>query len=316
MSLYLQLTYNCNLRCRHCYLSSRLGHSEEFHFTNEILAFLGRHKAINRVVIHGGEPVMAGFEKVKDLIKALPPDKRVSFQTNLIAIPERLLDSWADLFLKHTGGRIGTSMDVYRSDWFDFWRERVIGLIEKGVKITVLVTLAEGNTSFYWKLFDFCIKNGIRIKFQFEYRPSYSKSYTEKIRSLTDWLFERAVSVYSKSETLYKMFSISKKVCTDTFTVSPDGYLYMCPTLSWSDKFRIGHISDQYLRIDDSDPYKYLIAYYKYAASVCDKDCWNECFGGCPATVLYGFFRGIKRLDSYCDIKKRLIRRIRDVSCS
>jgi len=315
MGLYLQLTYRCNLRCGHCYLKPKLNNGNEaFKYEDDVLRFLSHYRGIKRITIHGGEPVLFGLDRVKHISQKISSldNVKIHFQTNLLSIKEEEIEDWVDYWKLFTNSRIGTSMDVYRNQYYRTWKEHVKIVKESSINITVLVTVEPHSEDFYKELIDFCLDNAIRIKFQYRYRESYEPEYIESIRKLVTELFDYITGTMKfNSNDLYKMFSLRKMVCTDTFTVSPDGSLYMCPTLSYTDMSKVGHIAEM-PDIKNAPIYKYLINYYKLASDRCSPDCWQVCYGGCPANALGRYLSGVKELDPYCSVKQSLIRRIKE----
>jgi uncharacterized protein len=114
----------CNLACDHCYVYEAVDQSwldqprsmspgTVAVVAERIARYAERHHLDTvEVVLHGGEPLLLGFDPMKQLIaelkRAITPvtRPRLGLQTNGVRLDQR----WADLFLAE-GVRIGISLD-------------------------------------------------------------------------------------------------------------------------------------------------------------------------------------------------------------
>ena len=126
--IVLKLHSRCNLSCAYCYVYNSadqswrnqpitLSQSTRARIAERIGEHARRHRlpAIS-VVLHGGEPLLAGHDGVADTLAeiraAVPPETRVRFgaQTNGVLIDERFLQ----IFHQY-GVRVGVSLDGDRA---------------------------------------------------------------------------------------------------------------------------------------------------------------------------------------------------------
>lgn len=118
----IELTFKCNTQCEYCYLRENRNDffSKEMDFLtfkrviDSIVAnYLIENKEDVKIVLHGGEPLLLGFEKIKKFIEYMDfifekysVNREVSLQTNGILLNEQMID-----LLKSHNISIGLSYD-------------------------------------------------------------------------------------------------------------------------------------------------------------------------------------------------------------
>lgn len=97
--IILSLTSDCNLKCIGCYANKRSEDCDVIKIMKG-LNILMRRYSINRIIFHGGEPLIIGkekFEEIVNFIRHIKSDIRLSIQTNATLIDEE----WIEIFKKY-----------------------------------------------------------------------------------------------------------------------------------------------------------------------------------------------------------------------
>jgi uncharacterized protein len=118
----LKVHQRCNLACDYCYVYEHADQSWRERVTvmpgrvvEAAARRIGEHAAAHgldrvRVVLHGGEPLLAGRDRLRSIVDtlraALPCPATVTLQTNGTLLDEATLDS-----LRDAGVRVGVSLD-------------------------------------------------------------------------------------------------------------------------------------------------------------------------------------------------------------
>jgi uncharacterized protein len=106
-TVLIKIASRCNINCRYCYVYN-MGDSGWANMPNQIsyettVALAKSLRELSQVqsrpfavVLHGGEPLLLGLIKLRQLIfslrNALPPERAISIQTNGILLTEEILD--------------------------------------------------------------------------------------------------------------------------------------------------------------------------------------------------------------------------------
>lgn len=117
IQIYLKTTETCQLDCKHCFTSGSKG-KRIFFNPDKTLNFFHRlkrdapHVNSARIMFHGGEPMLAPLDHMRDIHKHtlnLFPDTSYGIQTNLVyKLDDARRQFFYDLFLEHG---FGTSWD-------------------------------------------------------------------------------------------------------------------------------------------------------------------------------------------------------------
>lgn len=170
-SASLDITYRCNLKCRHCFNRSGEIVSEDelsdFELAN-IASQLG-NLALDSVCLCGGEPLLR-FAILPDLIKLLKRKNRntvVSMVTNGTLLTQNKIDA-----LKNAGlDRIQFSIDGISDESYDYVRktngllDRAISMLEacvaSGLEVMVASLPHQANYSEFNQIIDFCVSRRV-----------------------------------------------------------------------------------------------------------------------------------------------------------
>ena len=170
--LFIQLTGNCNLKCRHCFLG---GSAQENNFYNykritKVVDEAVKH-GISRIDFTGGEITTITFlDKLISYLDSKPI--QYIFFTNLAFVDKKILNSMA----KAIGlARIITSIDYFTAAKHDSFRGKkgafestyhnVIELYKKGINITINTMVLKDNHEDIKKMIDYFIPMGIGMHF-------------------------------------------------------------------------------------------------------------------------------------------------------
>ncbi len=147
VQIYLKTTETCNLNCSHCFTSGKNG--AKVYFNPEktlgfIEKFFEKRGSDNcRILLHGGEPLLAPTKDINQVIDAISkkyPKVELGIQTNLVFPLSNNKLEILDRFLD-----IGTSWDHnIRFNNFQqmiLWEKNVKKLIEIGKQVSVMISL-------------------------------------------------------------------------------------------------------------------------------------------------------------------------------
>ena len=305
--LYLYVTNECNLRCKHCYVGNeRLNKSEYFTLdkAKEVMDFFKITYGHDKLYILGGEPTRhPKLDKIVDY--ALESDYSVTISSNgdfeddiYEKIPPQKLAS-INFSLESSRREVHTKIRG-RKDNYDKVIENIQKASEKGYQVRVMCTISENNVDGAFDLIPFLANMGVKTLSYHNLgltgnakanlvplSPQRWMSFCKELESLPP---NPQISVYYpptfiKDTELIKYFDRGYGGCParalDRPHVYPNGTVYLCPLLMDDDrhfaKFENGKL------ILNTDQSSELNAYLKT-----DKICLGcsqskMCGGGCPA---------------------------------
>lgn len=344
MLIYLIMTHACNLNCLHCYAASVNGDRESVR-KPEVLpieaveAFIEVLKQTDAYreeqgkfafIFHGGEPLLVGEDRIIQVCEAIkkkvPCHGKFEFQlqTNLTLVK----DSTVDLIENYFDGFVGTSFDPgirqLGGSYLKFkfiWERNVRFLVERGVHITVNVTLA-GETGRCIKRFHSIVTylkslgiNNIHIeRFLLQGRGVLHKDrlyvsdddYFIFMHTLLDWYMDYLIRWYrkgsKKEEALFinpldQMLYLAKfnkgascfagDCMGNTLALDCNGDVYSCPAFVFSGKeFSFGNVFRDSAEDIFFNP-KRLQSITEQVFSGCEGcDYSHLCHRGCPRQPL------------------------------
>lgn len=161
-----EITYDCNLRCSHCYNAENLSRHQGEMTTDQSLEALYKLRdfGASKLKIGGGEPLMRkDFFDVFNYAKSLGYE--VNFSSNgILVLPNmrRLVDSGVDK-MQISLDNVGEKHDNIRNygGLHKIVEESVKKLNENGVKINIATTLMRSNLNDLEEIFNFCRENKI-----------------------------------------------------------------------------------------------------------------------------------------------------------
>jgi radical SAM protein with 4Fe4S-binding SPASM domain len=158
LQFYVRTAENCNLNCKHCFTSGMNGDSSIFSSekTSAYISNLTRTFKVKnfRVILHGGEPLLAPVQELSDFIDLLleiPSFSSIGIQTNLAyELTNQKLNFFDKYFLEYG---IGTSWDAdLRFGKIDFknknktlklWESNVKKLTNRGHNLTLAISISK-----------------------------------------------------------------------------------------------------------------------------------------------------------------------------
>ncbi len=165
--VFWNLTYNCNLRCLHCYINAAPGRGGELGLEEKlrIAEMLWEH-GVPHVVLSGGEPLVAkGFWGVAGRIAEMGRPT-MSLSTNGTLIYGKVASRLAELGFKY----VGVSIDSVRPEVHDRFRgasgafEQAIrgirSLLDHGIPVGLRTTVTKWNVVEVPEIVDFTARIG------------------------------------------------------------------------------------------------------------------------------------------------------------
>ena len=146
VTFYVKMSESCNLQCDHCSnaFNSNINASIDIDQTIAFIRSLNGRYLSAHFILTGGEPTIAGIDKLKDFVlkNNAFKDQTYSIQTNLVynLTPQHL--DFFDLICKDYG--LGTSFDGplrFKKESDKKRWERNVLFLSKKYKITVLVSI-------------------------------------------------------------------------------------------------------------------------------------------------------------------------------
>jgi len=294
----LNLTTDCNMRCKYCYASA--GDYQSYMSYETALKIIEELRRINdykrvKVLFHGGEPLLC-YNVIKRIIehyKELNLQSSLDYyiQTNCILLTDDKIK-----FFKENDVKISISIDGNTiasnkcrvlengKNSITYIKKAIKLLNENNVQINALAVLNKYNYDKVDKIIDFYVKNNI-YDFSFNYfikggrgnKNSYLSLSNEEVFEATKMIIDKIEEYYKKGIMLneknvyyiVKMFKTHKKqyMCANSpcgaglniFGVTPFGDIFPCDDLSSVSKFLLGNINDKPLdQILESDIVKYF----------------------------------------------------------
>jgi radical SAM protein with 4Fe4S-binding SPASM domain len=137
--LYLNVTRQCNIHCRRCYLTEENRRSAE-KMPISFVQILGddyyRSADEILVIVQGGEATILGESYLNELcaaVKEVSPRARITAVVNLYHLPAWLLD----ISQKHFGGRFETTFAMSEKTNLTGWREGYLDRFTQNLKALV-----------------------------------------------------------------------------------------------------------------------------------------------------------------------------------
>ncbi|GAQ93907.1 radical SAM additional 4Fe4S-binding SPASM domain-containing protein [Thermodesulfovibrio aggregans] len=144
--LELQITNQCNLRCKHCFVDRDTVHNLRFEKIQKILKEFEQMQGL-RVLITGGEPLMhPEFEKINDFIKELPI-RKILF-TNGVLLNDNILKKLnvEEIQISLDGMKKGHEI-LRGKGTFDKTIEAIKKAADYGFQVSVATVIHKGNVA-------------------------------------------------------------------------------------------------------------------------------------------------------------------------
>ena len=283
----LNLTTDCNMRCKYCYASA--GDYQSYMTKETAIKTVKGLKEINndgkiKILFHGGEPLLC-FDVIKEVISFCEANYKKEdvdyyIQTNCV-----LLDKEVIAYLKEKDVKISISIDgcdcnsnecrilANGQNSFDIIKKAIDEMNRQNVMINCLAVLNEKNYNDVENIIDFFVENKV-YNFSFNYFIKGGRGNENSYLALTnDKLFETTKKIINKLEEYYKkgillneknVFYLVKSIATskklymcanspcgaglNIFGITPSGEIYPCDDLSSQKQFCLGNINEKHLK--------------------------------------------------------------------
>lgn len=259
-TIYIKLTNDCNLHCRHCY--NAMMHNRQYmdddtleSSISAIRNFSNTHPDdIIDVQLHGGEPLLYDLEGLAHVVSSLQCEKiRFGITSNLVKtdIDDKYIEFFRTIRPDGTTPLVTTSWDKdirFGKTDEDTWSENVKKLINGGIKVQPIVCVTNllvknGPEDL------FCHMNGLGIRnLNFErltFTGRASDGYLVPTnREIDDWLyaayilnqeFKFSIPIFDSVESSVNGFLLgcrARRCMKTVITINPDGTLAACPNTS------------------------------------------------------------------------------------
>lgn len=309
LQIYVKTTETCNLNCDHCFTSGSQGKKIYFN-PEQTLSFVRELATLPstqnlRLVLHGGEPMLAPIEDLQRFIagsKELEKVTSYGIQTNLVytLTPERL-SFLNETFLEYGIGtswdadlRFGKLRENTDSSQLKIWEENVKVLVKNGHNLTLMVCLSQYLLENYSpnEIIEYAIDLGFKhILFERITNDGHAKTHSNIFPSnkqLDAWLlnmFEQTLEhqyfekinnmLLSELAQAFIQRSHTANRCRNCelhlFTINADGNLSGCPNSATSNIF--GHISK---------PLQSLLTSTNRIGAICKEKIRHDICATCP----------------------------------
>lgn len=295
ISLYVKLTGECNIRCEHCYIKDYKGFMSE-EVLDKASEYFGKYKD-KIVILHGGEPTLAGKEMIRRAVEKFKPYSYIGIQTNL----HYDIKPWIDFFAENFE-MIGTSLDKSRNKEILF--ENIKVLREKGLQVNVNVVITDDYIDSFVNN-DLKFLEDYKVSFRLEaykivprMRELNYLNYLKLAHSLKNHPLnfhanpESAINCLPNSE-IYNSFVDGGNCARYLRVLEVDGEVYICPNFAGYKHLSIGNVMDD--NFDDSvnnKTYGYRMFYEREKRLLMNGSCgacevYDKCRSGCVSNVYF-----------------------------
>ena len=334
----LEITQQCNLRCRHCYLSAGNVAADELS-TEALKELLASVKAMGgiSVAFGGGEPLMR--DDCLELLRyATDLGLLISLGTNGTLIDRPMAKAIAQIPLKvqvSLDGATAPTHDRIRGKGnFELAVRGIDYLIEEGMAKDLLIayTAMKPNVREVPQIIDFALERKIPvIQFPPLTSSGRAKKRWEELRLSAEdqlwfweYIYNRAQTLKGKMDLLADCFSMSIQrsgephQCTigTQLRIDPVGNIYPCQCFHFGTEFWLGNVQETPLKEvvngQKIETIKSLSFNRPTLIEECNTCLWkNFCGSGCMGNAFET--KGDALATSSCEVRKRWIERLFEV---
>ena len=298
----------CPAECRYCFgprsgavmSESVLDASARF-----IRDELWRGRRAGKIIFHGGEPLVAGYEwfgrSLRVLSEATCRHAQFSVQSNLWLLDQRFVD----LFAEYRVG-VSTSLDGGRdicdsqrgAGYFDKTMAGVRLLRDNGLEVSAIATILPENVDKIPEIIAFFDSEELPFTLRGA-EPSLDHGYVNYLPARETEQMYYAVLDYMERHpaparirdveaAVHNVFSQCSGLCTFSdctgqyAAISPEGDVYTCQRFCGATDYRIGTVHDTAETLQTSPAFKRIAAMYEACSQRCSP-CrhFKYCNGGC-----------------------------------
>lgn len=314
LTVLLEPTGACNLRCRHCYHSKTeyLSKKMSLQTLDKFLSICAPHYKNIKIIWHGGEPLLmdndfyvSAYKKFNEYSSNFGTKFTFGIQTNGTLLNDKLIELFKNTKTIISISYDGMFNDVLRQETLKT-QKTIVMLQENEIKFSCLSTISKANVSHLIELYDYFKKLNIaEVKFNpilpdgmardCDYLISKEEWTDNFIKLFEHWFFDTECNLKMKSCTdiLNKYFGVVKRGCLNGtclfsyIAIDAYGNLYPCGRLI-ENQYKLSNIYE----IDDirqafgGDAYKEILNKNKERMDKCKNCKWFfKCHSGCNASA-------------------------------
>lgn len=316
LKLFIDISNYCNLNCIHCLSDSS---SDQHSFLEETLILKVVYECylhgIFQIKIGGGEPLLyPSFWDMISKIRLIAPNIRLSFTTNGTILSEEDVAK-----IKEFSCDVSISLDgtekvhnsIRQGNVYARVLQSIEMLVKQGIYPAVRYTLMDLNLDCIFPIYQYCLKNGLKLKIR-RFKPTsytqehlltYNQKYfatIEKLRELRDCDIE---DIMKKDENSEKVFYRSHDCGAGFRSIYVDYNGNISPCVFLGNNYIIGNIKSNSIKeLWDSAPALKTIRELKENISC--RECLrkNICHGECLGIKLF-YHRDMRRIDPGCCLR-------------
>lgn len=334
LSLIIQTTLSCNLRCKHCYEADACypKGNMPFELFEELLSKAKNYNQI-QIVWFGGEPTLVGIEF---FIKAIDLEKKytnIKFKNIIQTNGLNLNEDWIDFFIKNEFG-VSISFDgCYNQilrDYSDRVEKNIKLCVKKGLKVGILSTIVNQDYKQQIENYEYikteycqgCKFNRIFVSGKNKENSIYDIEDEDYLKSQID-LFEHwiqdsnAKQIVNFTKMLNSIYGLRGRECTSIgclykwLCINPFGDIFTCSRF-YEDEYKLTSLKN----INNLNEIFNLEKYNKIATEAVNRivKCKEEkcpifdyCHGGCNGLCKEEFGRLDENKSSLCKFRKKFI---------
>ena len=313
INITVKPTSACNMRCNHCYYSD-CGYDNvllDINKLKHILEIAANEYNKISLLIHGGEPTLAGYQYFKELFEH---QKKLSnifeckftnvIQTNGLLLNEKL----ADLFDENAVG-VGVSFDGPHNSYLRPNTQEVYKTLKllqnKKIRFYALCVETKETISNLIDTYEWFKQEGLNYKILcfIDYNKKnsiYNVTPEEYVKNMIElykyWITDLKCNIsvstlegFACVRLNSKLSQVSKTCVGNRISVNADGSIYPCGR-PYDETYKVTHVDD-IQKISDcfSEPgYVKLLDLLKERQIKCEKECkyYSICNGGCISNAL------------------------------
>jgi uncharacterized protein len=336
MTVWLQLTDACNLRCKYCCIKkkpTRMGLEMAKRIVEKIVVDSG-HREFEEVLVKiaGGEPMLfwADAKGLIDWAETRFANWDVKVRFHIITNGTFLTQIFIDYIRR---GRVGISVSLDGvGKWHDVQRPYVNGkgsfkkvntninkLLKEGINFNILAVITEKNTDGLTELAKYCLERNLAFRFGF-YRdtPTFigemdidNKNLIRELKKCYSWIKQNLPE--KNLQSLHKLADIKFDgpkirncgIGSNSITVGHDGNVSIC---HYEMEMSLGNIleSDAVSLVTDQKYYNLDEARVDQIPSCRDCEWRYTCGGGCPLLTKQHFGE-MRHPSPYCKVYKTIL---------
>lgn len=313
IEVIIEVTYNCNLRCKYCY-NSETGYKKEvlsLERFRHLLELLSQKYHEIKIVWHGGEPLCCGIEYFKQAMELeleFTNLKSIKISNSIQTNGTLINEEWIKVFKKYGISNVGISFDGIEHNKYRQCAEETLKAMELLKKHNIkhgCMSVVSSDSYDLIANYNFFKERGLNMEFSYLSNegeaadmPSLTAAdFTKKAIELFDlWLYDlNGINIRLFTTYISMALGSGFRICTNSschgkyISIAPNGDLSNCGRIMM-ERYKFGNIDDM-KTIDDIynskvflEMLKGAIARRNYCKDHCDY--YNYCSGGCSEQAI------------------------------